>query len=166
MMSEVQIKIDQIKLVLIDELVPNPKNRNQHSQDQVEELARHYKVQGMRTPIIVSNQSGFIVAGHGRYLAAIRAGLKEVPVSFQDFKTPAEEYAFGIADNGLGLWSRLDFSAIHKDVLDLGPDFQIDDLGIHNFTLDMEDSSSFDPDADDDEKDDKIKTCPHCGEPL
>lgn len=133
----IEIKIDSIKLVPTKELKLNDKNRNHHPQDQIEELARHYSVHGMRTPIIVSNQSGRIVAGNGRFLAAIRAGIDQIPVSYQDFETPEKEYAFGIADNGLSLWSELDMSGINNDLSDLGPDFNIDDLGLKDFTLDV-----------------------------
>lgn len=142
-----EIKAKEIKIVPTSSLIKNPKNRNHHPQDQIERLAETYKYQGMRTPIVVSNQSGFIVAGNGRYLAAIRAGLKELPVSFQDFDSPEQEYAFGIADNGLGAWAELDLSAINTDLADLGPDFNLDMLGIKNFTLDMADKEGLtDPD--------------------
>lgn len=162
----VEIKINDVQLVDVSKLKKNPKNRNSHPQDQIEELARHYKVHGMRTPIIVSNQTKHIVAGNGRFLAALRAGLKQVPVSYQDFESPEQEYAFGIADNGLGLWSTLDFQGIHSDLTDLGPEFRLEDLGIKNFTLDLPDED-FDPsDDEDDEKEKKQKNCPHCGGAL
>lgn len=136
-MSDVKIKIDSIKLVPTKDLKQNPKNRNHHPQDQIEEIARHYSVHGMRTPIIVSNQTKHIVSGNGRYLAALRAGLDQVPVSYQDFDSPKMEYAFGVADNGLSLWSELDMAGINNDLSDLGPDFNIDDLGIKDLTLDV-----------------------------
>lgn len=133
------IKIKDVSLVPINELKQNPKNRNIHPKEQLDELARHYEVHGMRTPLIVSNQSGHIVSGNGRYMAALKAGLKELPVSFQDFDSPEKEYAFGIADNGLSLWSDLDLSSINTDIQDLGPDFNLDDLGIRGFEIDVAD---------------------------
>lgn len=157
----VEIKIDSIKLVKTKELKLNDKNRNNHPQDQIEELARHYSVHGMRTPIIVSNQSGRIVAGNGRFLAALRAGIDYVPVSYQDFETPEKEYAFGIADNGLSLWSELDMSGINNDLSDLGPDFNIDDLGLKDFTLDFAEKE-FDPDEEIEAEEKERKRCPHC----
>ena len=132
-----EIKIKDIQIVPIDELKPNKNNRNSHPQEQIEMLAKHYEFHGMRTPLIVSNQSGVIVAGNGRYLAAIRAGLKELPVSYQDFDTPEAEYSFGIADNGLSAWGELDLANINTDIIDLGPDFDLDMLGIKDFVLDV-----------------------------
>lgn len=144
---EIKIKIDSIKLVDVNKLKLNPENRNHHPQEQIDELARHYAVHGMRTPIIVSNLSGHIVSGNGRFLAAKRAGLNELPVSYQDFESPEKEYAFGIADNGLSLWSELDFTLINEDITDFGPDFNIDDLGLKDFTIDVADKYE-DKDAD------------------
>lgn len=153
------------ELVNPNKLKNHPKNRNKHGQDQIERLAELYKYHGIRHPIIVSNLSGCIVAGHGRKLAALRAGIKEFPVVYQDFESNEAEYAFIQADNAIALWAELDMGAINTDIGDLGPDFNIDMLGIKNFTLDLE-RGEFDPDDDEEIDDQKVKTCPHCGERL
>ena len=54
------------ELVDVSKLVPNPKNNNKHPKEQIERLAKIIDFQGQRTPIVVSNRSGFIVKGHGR----------------------------------------------------------------------------------------------------
>ena len=147
-------------------LKDHPKNRNQHGQDQIERLAELYKCHGIRHEIIVSKRSGFIAAGHGRKLAAIRAGVKKYPIAYQDFVDDEAEYAFLQADNAISAWAFLDFAGINADLENLGPDFDIDMLGIKNFALDMNDKE-FDPDSDSDEETGgKNKVCPHCGEPL
>lgn len=164
-----EIRSKDIKIVSVKELKQNPNNRNHHPQDQIERLAKVIKYQGFRNPLIVSNQTGFIVAGHGRFLAAIRAGLKEVPVIFQDFESPEQEYAYGVSDNAVSLWAELDLTGINNDLQDLDGSFDIDNLGIKNFTLDFNEKE-FDPDLDEEDDDDSdsksIKTCPHCGEEL
>jgi hypothetical protein len=119
-----------------NDLKNHPKNRNKHGQDQIDRLAKLYEFHGIRHPIIVSKRSGFIVAGHGRKLAAIRAGIKEMPVVYQDFDSDDREYAFLISDNAIALWAELDLSEINQDIPDLGPDFQIDMLGLHSFKID------------------------------
>ena len=135
------------ELVNPKSLKNHPKNRNKHGQDQIDRLAELYKYHGIRHPIIVSNLSGFIVAGHGRKLAAIRAGIKEMPVVYQDFASSEAEYAFLQADNAIAAWSELDLSGINTDLADLGPDFDINMLGIQGFTLDVaEKTFECDPD--------------------
>ena len=135
------------ELVNPKSLKNHPKNRNKHGQDQIDRLAELYQYHGIRHPIIVSKLSGFIVAGHGRKLAAIRAGVTEMPVVYQDFASPEAEYAFLQADNAIAAWSELDLKGINMDLADLGPDFDINMLGIQDFTLDVAEKE-FDGDPD------------------
>lgn len=135
--QEILIHCKYDELIDPKKLKNHPKNRNKHGQDQIDRLAEMYKYHGLRHPIIVSKISGHIVAGHGRKLAAIRAGVKEVPVVYQDFKDGEAEYAFLQADNAIALWAELDLSGINEDLADLGPDFDINMLGIQDFTLDV-----------------------------
>lgn len=130
------IKAKDIRLVDVGSLVPNPKNNNKHPKEQIERLAKLIKYQGFRNPLVVSNRSGFVLCGHGRIEAAKLAGLKQVPVMYQDFENEAQEYAYLTSDNAIASWSELDLSAVNTEVLDLGPDFDIDLLGIKDFTID------------------------------
>lgn len=80
-------------------LVPHPKNPNQHDEEQIRLLSKIISHQGWRNPIVVSKKSGYIVAGHGRLMAAELLGLKNAPVDLQDFETEADEMAHLVADN-------------------------------------------------------------------
>jgi hypothetical protein len=128
-----------IKWVEVGSLKENPKNPNKHPEDQIERLAEIIRYQGFRHPIIVSNQSGFIVVGHGRLMAAKKLALTKVPVQFQDFESPEQEYAFVVSDNAVAGWADLDLSLINLELENLGPDFDIDLLGLKDFTLDVSD---------------------------
>ena len=87
------------KMEAIENLKPNPRNPNTHPEEQITKLAKLIQLHGWRLPITVSNRSGFIVAGHGRHLAALKLGLKEVPIDTQDFQNDAEELAVLVSDN-------------------------------------------------------------------
>lgn len=141
-----KIRCEYKKLVPLRDLQPHPKNRNTHPSDQIDRLARVIEYQGWRHPIIVSNLTGFIVAGHGRLAAAQKLKLKEAPVEYQDFENEEQEYAFLVSDNAIALWAELDLSGINTDIGDLGPDFDIDWLGIKNFEIDVADKELGDPD--------------------
>lgn len=130
-------------------LVPHPKNPNKHDKEQIDLLARLISFYGFRHPIIVSNRTGFIVAGHGRLEAAKKLGLKEVPVDYQDFTDDAQEYGFLVADNAIAGWSELDLAKINVDFVDLGPDFDVDMLGIKDFQIEPIDK--LEPGCDEDE---------------
>lgn len=134
-----QIHCKYDELVSLKDLRPHPKNPNRHPEDQIERLANLYRYHGIRHPIIVSHQSGLIVAGHGRLEAAIAAGLKEFPIVYQNFDSDDAEYAFLVSDNGIGGWSDLDLSMINSVVPELGPDFDVDMLGIKDFVLEPAD---------------------------
>lgn len=95
------------KIVPVEELKPNPKNPNRHPGDQVELLARVIEAQGWRQAVKVSNLSGMIVSGHGRYEAALFLGCP-VPVDFQDYATEAEELADLLADNRIAEMAEMD----------------------------------------------------------
>jgi DNA modification methylase len=133
----------------ITELKPHPKNPNSHTKDQIERLSKVMKYQGFRSPIRVSNLSGYIIAGHGRLLAAKKLGLKEVPVIYQDYESDDQEYADLVADNALAEWSELDLGSINTDIADLGPDFDIDMLGLKDFEIEFADK--LDPQSEEDE---------------
>lgn len=132
------IKCEFKELVDIIKLVPNPKNPNKHSDKQIDLLQKLIEYQGWRHPIIVSNRSGFVCAGHGRLLAAIKMGQAQVPVDYQDFDSEAEEYQFMVSDNTIQELSELDRAMVNQDILDFGPDFDLDMLGIPDFTLSFE----------------------------
>ena len=136
MQSKIDSRCAYKELVSVKQLTPHPKNRNQHSQEQINRLADIIQYQGWRHPIIVSNLSGKIVAGHGRLAAAKKLKLDSVPVDYQDFPDEDAEYAFLTSDNAIALWAELDLAGINTDLGDLGPDFDLNMLGIKDFTLD------------------------------
>jgi len=96
------------EIVDVESLVPNPRNPNRHSDEQIRLLAKIIKYQGWRAPITVSNRSGFIVRGHGRLAAAKLLGVDLVPIDRQGYATEAEEWADLIADNRLSELSEMD----------------------------------------------------------
>lgn len=106
------VHCDYSSLQAVEDLIPNPRNPNTHSPEQIAALSKVMNAQGWRAPIVVSNQSGFIVAGHGRLEAAKMMGLVEVPVDRQDFKDEAHEWAHMIADNRIAALAEMDNGAL------------------------------------------------------
>ena len=131
----IEVKCQYKEMVDPTSLVPNPKNPNKHSDKQIDLLKRLIEHQGWRHPIIVSNRSGFVCAGHGRLQAALKMGAEQVPVDYQDFENEAQEYQFIVSDNAIAELAELDLAMVSQDVLDFGPDFDLDLLALPNFTL-------------------------------
>jgi hypothetical protein len=152
------------ELLELHKIIPNPKNPNKHPQDQIDRLAKLLDYQGQRHPIIVSNRSGFVVVGHGRLEAIKKLGWEKAAVNYQDFNDEAQEYAFVVSDNAIAEWADLDLSEINKEMLDLGPDFDVDMFGLKNFEIDIPnfDPASIDDQGKLDELSPKWVKCPSC----
>jgi hypothetical protein len=147
-----KIQSDKIELVETRTLIPYEKNMNKHSPEQIERLIKLIEYQGFRDPIIAQKGTNIIAAGHGRWEAAKKMGLEMVPVTFQEFENEAQFYAFVVSHNAIAKdsWATLDLSSVNHEMLDLGPDFDVDMLGIKNFAIepaevDLPDLSAGDP---------------------
>jgi len=153
-----EIRAKDLRMVPIGDIKPSHKNRNAHPDEQIQRLKEVIRYQGFRAPLIISNRTGLLIAGHGRLEAAKGLGMQELPCLFQDFDSAEQEYAAGISDNSIASWSELDLKSIGEDILDFGPSFNTDLLGIKDFVIDpsekMEDAEP------------KVSTpieCPSCG---
>lgn len=149
-----QIKAEQIDLVDVNTLLPHPKNMHKHTPEQIDRLVKLIEYQGMRNPIIVQKGTNLIVAGHGRLMALKKMGATKCPVIYQEFNSEAQLYAYMVSDNAIGKesWAELDLSMVNTEMLDLGPDFDIDLLGIKDFVIepseiDLPDLNSGEPDC-------------------
>lgn len=137
----------EIKIVPIEDIHPNPDNRNDHPAEQIERLVQIIRYQGFRSPLIVSKRTGLLVAGHGRLEAAKALLLRTVPVIYQDFDSADQERACNVSDNAIALWAVLDLAGINEDLKDFdGIDFNLDLLGIKDFVVDMAEKGTGDPD--------------------
>ena len=133
-------------LVDVHALQPNPKNPNAHPARQIELLAKIISYQGQRSPIVVSNRSGFIVKGHGRLDAVKSLGWAQAAVDYQDYENEAQEYADMIADNKIAELAEHDDNAMIDGIKTLGiTDFEL--LGLDGFSL----PEVIEPQCDEDE---------------
>ena len=110
------------KVVPIAEVKPNPKNPNQHPEEQIELLAKIIKTQGWRAPLTVSTLSGLVVRGHGRLMAAQHLGLDSVPVDFQQYSCYDAELADLLADNKIAELAEIDSKMLAEVFQDIDPD--------------------------------------------
>ncbi len=120
---------------LISHIIPNPKNNNKHSVEQIKRLAKIIEFQGQRSPIVVSNRSGFVVKGHARLMALKELGWERAVVDYQEYKSEAQEYADMTADNEIARWAELDREKLELDIKDLEDigSIDLDFLGMKYF---------------------------------
>ena len=115
----------QIELRPIDSIRPY-ENNPRLNDEAVDAVASSLKEFGFRQPIVVDGES-VIVVGHTRYKAALKLGLKQVPVHTATDLTPAQIKAYRIADNAtneIAEWNYemlpIELSALQEMEFDLG----------------------------------------------
>lgn len=108
-----QIEIRSIKDI-------RPYEHNPRSNDgAVDAVAASIKEFGWQQPIVV-DKDGVIIAGHTRYKAAKKLGLKEVPVVVAENLTEEQVRAYRLADNKTGELAEWDFSALEEELAGIG----------------------------------------------
>lgn len=161
-----KIKSIDIELVSIDKLIPCEKNMNKHTPGQIDRLCDLITYQGFRDPLIVQKGTNRVAAGHGRLEAAKKLGLKEVPVTYQEFENEDQFYAFVVSHNAIAKdsWAALDLGMINAELENLGP-IDIDLLGIKNFNVEpLDDYEPSNSEIDlGNFGNDLEHTCPKCG---
>jgi hypothetical protein len=104
-----------IENIAIDALKPYPGNARTHDEAQIEALAAAIRELGFRDPVEVDDDN-MILAGHGRVLAAHRAGLAQVPCVRHAGLTEAQKRAYVLSNNQIGLLSGWDEAALLKEL--------------------------------------------------
>ena len=127
---------DKVEKRLVASLIPYARNSRTHSDEQVSQIAASIKEWGWTIPILV-DESGQIIAGHGRIQAARLLRLEEVPVMVAKGWTDAQKRAYVLADNKLALNSDWDTELLTIELNDLlADDFALDILGFDKDELD------------------------------
>jgi len=120
---------EKIEQWAIERLVPYARNARTHSSDQVAQIAASIKEWGWTTPILV-DETGNIIAGHGRTMAARQLNIKEVPVMVAEGWSDIKKRAYILADNKLALNAGWDNEMLALELSELqGLDFDLDLTG-------------------------------------
>lgn len=116
----------EIQMLPLRDIRPYERNPrlNDNSVDAVANSIRDF---GFRSPIIVDKEH-VIIAGHTRYKAAKKLGLKTVPVIVAEDMTPEQVEAYRIADNSAGSASTWDLDLLADILPDI--DFDMADYGL------------------------------------
>jgi ParB-like chromosome segregation protein Spo0J len=159
------MKYPEAKLTPIDKIKPYANNAKKHPQSQIDLLVKQIS-EGFDQPIVV-DKNMTIIKGHGRRLACLQMGLKEVPVIVRDDLTPDQVKAARIADNKLAEtdWD-MALLAEELEALDAGG-YDVACLGFDDEELEQllgelerEEIEEEEP-IESEEKEGSV--CPHCG---
>ena len=86
-------QIRTLKYLSIADIKPDPRNPRAHKPAQIRAIANSIRAFGFNAPILI-DRYGNIIAGHGRYQAALLMGLTEVPVICLDDLTESQARAY------------------------------------------------------------------------
>jgi len=109
------LEIEQLKL---DALIPYARNSRTHSDAQVAQIAASIKEFGFTNPVLI-DETGSIIAGHGRVMAARKLAIADVPSIRLTHLTDAQKKAYIIADNKLALNAGWDDEMLAVELTDL-----------------------------------------------
>jgi ParB-like chromosome segregation protein Spo0J len=116
-------------------LRPHPNNARTHSPAQIDQLVASIRRFGFTMPVLI-DEADMILVGHGRSVAAVKLGLKEVPCFVATGWTEAEKRAYMIADNRLALNAGWDNAVLAEEVAALkGGAFDLSLLGFGDAEL-------------------------------
>jgi len=120
---------DKVERWAIGKLVPYARNARTHSDEQIGQIAASIKEWGWTTPVLV-DETGSIIAGHGRTLAAQRLQMTEVPVMVAKGWSDAKKRAYVLADNKLAMNAGWDNEMLALELGEIGDlDFDLDLTG-------------------------------------
>jgi len=113
----------KIEMLSPSELIPY-KNNPRKNEQAVDKVATSISEFGFKQPIVV-DKDNIIVVGHTRWKAALKLGLKEVPVIRATDLTPAKLRAYRIADNKTNEFAEWDWEGLGIELDELN-DLDID----------------------------------------
>lgn len=98
---------DSVERRPTETLLPSARNARKHSEKQVAQIVASIKEWGWTTPVLI-DETGEIIAGHGRVMAAKKLGLPDVPVMVAKGWSDEQKRAYMLADNKLTLLGEWD----------------------------------------------------------
>ncbi|SEG30437.1 ParB N-terminal domain-containing protein [Thauera chlorobenzoica] len=121
---------DIIEHIDPEALTPHPDNSMKHGDGQITQLVASFEQFGFNGVIVV-DEGNVVLAGHGRRLAAIRAGMKTVPCLRRTGLSEAQKRAYIIADNQIARNGEWDETVLAQQLALLKDDgFDLGTLGI------------------------------------
>lgn len=128
-------KVRPVAMWPVGDLREYENNARTHDPKQLRELARSIEKYGWTNPLLI-DESGALIAGHGRLAAAKIVGVSEVPCIVVDGLSDDEKRALVLADNQLATLSGWDEELLAKELAELaGTGFDISGLGFDDKEL-------------------------------
>lgn len=115
----------KIEMLHVKQIKPYKRNPKDHPDWQIDKIKGSINEFGFNVPLLV-DKKGVLIAGHGRYLAALDLQIDPLPVIRVEHLTQKQVKAFRIADNAASQSGWIDdllneeLKALEKANIDLG----------------------------------------------
>lgn len=129
----------QMEHVSIGTLTPDPRNARVHSKKQLAQIGASISEFGFVNPVI-ADETGKVIAGHGRLAAARQLGLPSVPVITLSHLTEAQKRALSVADNKIALnasWDETLLAEVLGTISIEMPEFNLGAIGFETAEVDL-----------------------------
>lgn len=145
-------------------------NAKIHTDEQIEQIMKSIQNVGFLDPIGI-DEDGMIIEGHGRYYAAQKLNMEEVPCIELIGLTETQKKAYILAHNKLTMNTGNDFDKLSKELNSL-KELEFTDFNSIGFSLDEVETYTEEIDYDDilleefkskSPKKKKEHICPKCG---
>lgn len=145
-MSNIQFTAEKIENINIQDLKVYEQNPKIHSDAQINQISNSIKEWGWTIPILIDEEN-VIIAGHGRYLAALNIDIKEVPCIRAVNWSEDKKRAYLIADNKLAENSSWDNGLLYTELKKISEGtFDLSLTGMEEEFSMMDFSPNFSPD--------------------
>lgn len=108
-------KVEKIKEMNVDSLIPYENNAKVHEEKQVDIIARSIEEYGFINPLLIDKDLN-VIAGHGRIMAAKKLGLEKVPCIFVEGLSDAQRRAYILADNRIAELAHWDYDIAFEEI--------------------------------------------------
>jgi DNA modification methylase len=128
-----------IEHLQIADLKPNPRNARLHSKKQLHQIAASIREFGFNS-IVVIDEDGVILVGHGRVEAAKLAGLTSLPVLRITHLTAEQKVGFSLADNKIALnadWDMEQLTLLWRELSAQELNFDMEVTGFETAEIDL-----------------------------
>ena len=118
-----------LQWIAVGAIKPNPRNARTHAKKQICQIADSITAFGFLVPILV-DEGGMVIAGHGRYEAAVLLGLQQVPVIRVESLSDAKRRALALADNKIAQNAGWDLELLASELPELADILVVEGLDI------------------------------------
>jgi DNA modification methylase len=129
----------RIEHLQIADLKPDPRNARRHPKKQLHQIAASIREFGFNS-IVVIDEDGVILVGHGRVEAAKLAGLTTLPVLRITHLTAEQKVGFSLADNKIALnsdWDMEQLTLLWRELSAQELNFDLEVTGFETAEIDL-----------------------------